>query len=146
MPRAADWVKWPCERPRICGGNEVGQTIGGGRAISSVGACARSTMRLQYSLALPGAIDWGPGPRARKGGTIDAAGLGRYRLRARLYRPVVRYRELRRPNPAFRAGRPLATLHLSALARDLLHVVDLLRVGGARLAHRLRFPDDLCRS
>ncbi len=34
---------------------------------------------------------------------------------------------------------------LSALARDLLHVVDVLRLGRPRLAHRLRLPRDLCR-
>ena len=38
-----------------------------------------------------------------------------------------------------------APADLSALARDLLHVVDVLRLGRARLAHRLRFPDDLYR-
>src|SRR5438067_394723 len=78
-----------------------------------------------------------------KGGPIDAARLGRYRLRARLYRPVVRDRELRRPNPALRPGRPLASLHLSVIARDLLHVVDLFRIGWPCVAHRIRFPDHL---
>ena len=43
-----------------------------------------------------------------------------------------------------RADRPRHA-DLSALARDLLHVVDVLRLGRARLAHRLRLPDDLHR-
>ena len=38
-----------------------------------------------------------------------------------------------------------AAADLSAVARDLLHLVDLLRLGRARLAHRLRLPHHLYR-
>src|SRR5262249_36187561 len=49
------------------------------------------------------------------------------------------------PYSAVRARSRLATLHLSALARDLLHLLDVLWLGGARIAHRLRLLDHLCR-
>ena len=35
------------------------------------------------------------------------------------------------------ARRLVAAVHLSTLARNLLHVLDLLRLGRPRLAHRL---------
>ena len=41
--------------------------------------------------------------------------------------------------------RPRADDHLSAVAGDLLHVLDVLRLGRARLAHRLRLPHHLYR-
>ena len=44
-----------------------------------------------------------------------------------------------------RGRRRRAHDHLSALARDLLHVLDVLRLGRARLAQRLRLPHHLCR-
>src|SRR5262245_40523820 len=75
-----------------------------------------------------------------------AARLDRHRLRARLYRPFVRDRQLRGPDAAIRPPGTFAEFHLSAFAGDLLHVVDVLRVGGAGLADRLRLPDDLCRA
>ena len=43
------------------------------------------------------------------------------------------------------ARRRVAAADLSAVARDLLHVVDVLRLGRARLAHRLRLPHHLYR-
>src|SRR5262249_53984736 len=67
-----------------------------------------------------------------------AARLDRYRRRTRLYRPLVRGCELRGPDPAVRPRRRVAPLHLSAFARDLLHLLDVLWLGGARLAPRLR--------
>src|SRR5262249_57471835 len=79
-------------------------------------------------------------PRVQKETPSHAARLDRHRLCARLYRPAVRDRELRRPHPPLRPRRPLAALHLSALARHLLHVLDVFRLGRARLSHRLRFP------
>ena len=44
-----------------------------------------------------------------------------------------------------RARQPRADDDLSAVAGDLLHLLDVLRLGRARLAHRLRLPRDLCR-
>ena len=73
----------------------------------------------------------------------DAAELVGHRGRARLYRAPVPRGDVRGPHPP---RRPPAPFDLSALARDLLHVVDVLRLGRARLAHRLRLPDDLHRS
>src|SRR6516162_9181359 len=66
-----------------------------------------------------------------------AARLDRYRLRARLYRLAVRRCKLRGPDAAVRTRRRLATLHLSAFARDLLHLLDILWLGG--LASRTGF-------
>ncbi len=74
-----------------------------------------------------------------------AARLGRYRCRARLHRTSVRCRELWRPRAPVPARGPLPAPDLSAVARDLLHVLDLLRLGRPGLAHRLRVPDHLCR-
>ena len=55
-------------------------------------------------------------------------------------------RELWRPHAAAsRAGARRAADDLSAVAGDLLHVLDVLRLGRPRLAHRLRLPDDLYR-
>ena len=48
--------------------------------------------------------------------------------------------------PAARPQRPSAAADLSALARDLLHVLDVLRLGRSRLAHRLRFSHHLYRT
>ena len=49
-------------------------------------------------------------------------------------------RELRRPAVA-EPARPRRHADLSAVAGDLLHLLDLLRLGRARLPHRLRLPD-----
>src|SRR5262245_47606469 len=81
-------------------------------------------------------------PRTRN---HHAVMLDCYRLRALLYLPLVRVGKLRGPDPPVRARRRFATLHLSALARDLLHLLDVLWLGGARIAHRLRLLDHLCR-
>ncbi len=70
--------------------------------------------------------------------------MGRRPYRARLYRVFVPGSELRRPQ-AGGARRRLAALDLSALARDLLHVVDLLRLRRAGVARRLRFSRHLYR-
>ena len=72
-----------------------------------------------------------------------AAGLVRHRGCARLYRAAVRHRELWRP--ADRRGGAAAAVDLSALARDLLHVVDLLRLGRPCDPQRLRLPRHLHR-
>ncbi len=74
-----------------------------------------------------------------------AARLGGHRLRARLPRTAVRGRELWRQDAALRPRRPLAPSDLSAVARDLLHVLDLLRLGRPRHPHRVRVSDDLSR-
>src|SRR5205823_7589611 len=59
-----------------------------------------------------------------------AARLDRYRRCAGLYRPFVRDRELWRSDATIRPPGSFAALHLSAFARDLLHLMDVLRVGG----------------
>ncbi len=45
-----------------------------------------------------------------------------------------------------RARRPLAAADLSAVSGDLLHLLDLLRLGRPRFAFGLRLPHDLCRA
>ena len=79
--------------------------------------------------------------RARRP-SADAAELVGHRGRARLYRASVRRRELWGSYPPRRSPAPA---DLSALARDLLHVVDVLRLGRPRLAHRLRLSHHLYR-
>ena len=74
-----------------------------------------------------------------------AARLGRRRGGARLHRAAVRRGELRRSRARARPGRPKAAADLSAVARDLLHVVDVLRLGRACVAQRLRLSHDLHR-
>src|SRR5262249_21277735 len=81
----------------------------------------------------------------RRKDTDYAARLGRYRLRARLHWSSVRRRQLRRSDAAIRPRGSFPALHLSAFARHLLHLVDVLRVGGARIPNRLRLLDDLYR-
>ena len=81
--------------------------------------------------------------RARGTLNSDAARLGRHRRCARLPRAAVRHRELWRPDA--QARQPRADGHLPAVARHLLHILDLLRLGRARITHRLRLPRDLCR-
>src|SRR5262245_7614902 len=63
-----------------------------------------------------------------------AAGLVGHRSRARLYRAPVHRRELRGSHPP---RRPPAVADLSALARDLPHLVDLLRLGRVSLPNGL---------
>src|ERR1700745_1062192 len=66
---------------------------------------------------------------AGNGGALGhVAGLGYRRHRTRLYRAVVPGGELRGP-PAHSAWKFGASLHLSVLACDLLHVLDVLRLG-----------------
>src|SRR3954469_24682487 len=79
------------------------------------------------------------GPRTR-----HAARLDRYRLCARLYRTFVRIRELWGPDAAIRSLRAITALHLSTLARNLLHLLDVLRFCRSRLTDRIRLFDDLC--
>ena len=53
-------------------------------------------------------------------------------------------RQLWRP-PVAEPARPRQHADLSAVAGDLLHLLDLLRLGRLRHPHQLRFPRDLCR-
>src|SRR6516164_8815128 len=129
------------------------------RAASNGGASAESHAKLpgtplrgvprgeqRYSRFPIRAVECAGGLRAQGPRNHHAARLDRYRLRTRLYRPPLRGCELRGPDSAVRARRRLAPLHLSALARDLLHLLDVLWLGGARIAHRLRLSDHLCRA
>ena len=85
------------------------------------------------------------GPRARLGDrSVHVAGLVRRRRRTRLHRPAVPHCELRRPNQVPPPG-TLADADLSAVARDLLHVVDILRIGGLRIPQRVGVSGDLRR-
>ncbi len=79
-------------------------------------------------------------------GVGHVAGVGRCRHCARLYRASVPGRELRRPHARAGPRRLLAAPDLSAVARHLLHVVDVFRLGRACLAHRLRLPHHLYRA
>src|SRR5262249_1981533 len=81
----------------------------------------------------------------RRKDTDYAARLDRYRLRARLYRSSVRRRQLWRSDAAIQPRGSFAALHLSAFARHLLHLMDVLRIGRARVPNRLRLLDDLHR-
>src|SRR5262245_35357364 len=63
-----------------------------------------------------------------------AAGLVGHRGSARLYRAPLHRRELRGSHPPRRSP---ATTDLSAFARDLLHLVDIFRLGRASLPHGL---------
>ena len=85
-----------------------------------------------------------PGSRPRGERSSDAARLGRDRRRVRLYRTAVRRRQLRRP-PVAEPAWPRRHADLSAVAGDLLHLVDLLRFGRFRHPHQFRFSRDLCR-
>ena len=83
--------------------------------------------------------------RAEKGDTRGhAARLGRDRRRLRLYRAAVLRGQPRRPAVA-EPARPRQRADLSAVAGDLLHLLDLLRLGRIRHPHQLRFPRDLYR-
>ncbi len=81
------------------------------------------------------------GPRCE-----DAARLDGRRHRACLHRLPLCRGELGRPHaPGRRRGGPQRALHLSAVARGLLHLVDVLRLGRARLQAGARFPHYLPR-
>ena len=71
--------------------------------------------------------------------------MGGRRHCACLYRAPVPGRELWRPYAA-RARRLVPPAHLSAVACHLLHLLDVFRLGRARLAHRVRFPHHLYRT
>ncbi len=78
----------------------------------------------------------------------DDSGLGHHRRGARLCEPAVRGGEPRRPLAAAPAQpRPprRPALHLRPLAGGLLHLLDLLRLGGAGDDPGLRLPRHLCR-
>ena len=83
---------------------------------------------------------------ARKGKETrsDAARLGRNRRRVRLYRTAVLCRQPGRPAVAGPA-RPRRHADLPAVAGDLLHLLDLLRLGRLCHPHQRRLPRDLCR-
>src|SRR5262249_14413748 len=103
-------------------------------------------LRLIYIIAPPVAAALRrAAARAQNRQAFDAATPVRRRHRARLHRAVVRRGELRRPPARARPRRLDAHADLSALARHLLHLVDVFRVGRVRLAHRLRLPHHLHR-
>src|SRR5215475_12947038 len=60
---------------------------------------------------------------------VHAAGLGRYRGRACVYRAAVPDRKLRRPRAWSWSRGPRAAFDLSVVAGDLLHIVDVFRLG-----------------
>src|SRR5665647_1355715 len=74
-----------------------------------------------------------------------AARLGRHRRGACLYRLAVPRGELWRPHPPSRPRRPHPADDISAVAGDLLHIVDVLWLGRLGVAHRLRIPHHLYR-
>ncbi len=84
-------------------------------------------------------------PRGLGFGALDAARLGRHRGGACLYRAPVPGGELWRPHARAGTRPPQPAADLSLIARDLLHVLDLLRLGRLRFAHRLRVPHHLYR-
>src|SRR5438477_11625544 len=71
--------------------------------------------------------------------------LDRPVCRARLCRAAIRSRNLWRPAVARRRHAGTAALHLRALARRLLYLVDLLRQCRGCVAIGLGFPADLYR-
>ena len=93
------------------------------------------------------AIEWNcRASRRQEPRNRHAARLGRHRRsRSAISASCSWSRATATETRRFGRERPLAAVHLSALARDLLHVLDVFRLGRARLAHRLRFPDDLSR-
>ena len=80
----------------------------------------------------------------REGVSSDAARLGRDRSRLRLHRVPVSGRQLRRP-PLADPARPRQRADLSAVAGDLLHLLDVFRLGRIRHPHQHRFSRDLYR-
>src|SRR6266850_215525 len=90
---------------------------------------------------------WDAGQSARRtfeGVSSNAARLGRDRGRVRLHRvPVSRCQPWRPPlaDPA----RARKRADLSAVAGDLLHVLDVFRLGRIRHPHQRGFSRDLCR-
>src|SRR5271170_3563026 len=78
-------------------------------------------------------------------GAGHVARLGRRRHCARLYRLAVPGCELWRSHARARPRHLFAAFDLSAVARHLLHLMDVLRLGWASLARRVRFPHHLYR-
>ena len=89
----------------------------------------------------------GPVRLARPGrlGRRHAARLGRHSRSARLHRPAVPRGELRGSRPPSRPRGTRAAADLSAVAGDLLHLLDVLRLGRLGVAQRLRVPHHLYR-
>ena len=81
---------------------------------------------------------------ASQGSRLNAARLGRDCSRIRLHRVPVFRRQLRRPFVAA-AARPRQRADLSAVAGDLLHLMDVFRLGRIRDPHQHRFSRDLSR-
>ena len=79
-----------------------------------------------------------------KGASSDAARLGRDRSRLRLHRIPVFRRQPWRP-PLADPARPRQRADLSAVAGDLLHILDVLRLGRIRHPHQRGFSRDLYR-
>ena len=79
-----------------------------------------------------------------QGSKLNAARLGRGCSRIRLHRVPVFRRQLRRPLVAA-AARPRQRADLSAVAGDLLHLVDVFRLGRICDPHQYRFSRDLSR-
>ena len=79
-----------------------------------------------------------------QGSKLNAARLGRDCSRIRLHRVPVFRRQLWRP-PVAAAARPRQRADLSAVAGDLLHLMDVFRLGRIRHPHQHRFSRHLCR-
>ncbi len=80
----------------------------------------------------------------RRSSSSNAARLGRDRRRLRLHRVPVPGGEPWRP-PVADPARPRQRADLSAVARDLLHFLDVLRLGRLCEPHQRRLPRDLYR-
>src|SRR5262249_41462255 len=76
----------------------------------------------------------------------DVARLGRRRHRARLYRLPLCRRELWRSHGRQYGTEKRPPAYLSVIACRLLHVMDVLRLGRARLQAGIRFSYDLRRA
>src|SRR5258706_13798232 len=87
----------------------------------------------------------GPHAKMVKGVSSNAARLGRDRSRIRLHRVPVSGCKLWRP-PVADAARPRQRADLSTIAGNLLHLLDVLRLGWIRHTQQLRFPRHLYRS
>src|SRR6266403_4652171 len=95
---------------------------------SATSRCFAGSIRL-YSLQAAAVACASAGPHAKmvKGVSSNAARLGRDRSRIRLHRVPVSGCKLWRP-PVADAARPRQRADLSAVAGDLLHVLDVLRL------------------
>ena len=115
--------------------------------IGPVARCAAGPIRLYCRLRPSAPVrvrKHASEPRPERETGSNAARLGRHRRRFRLYRAAVLRRQPRRPAVA-EPARPRRHDDLSAVAGDLLHLLDLLRLGRLRHPHQRRFPRDLCR-